>query len=301
MITLYKFGPYLGSPDSSPFVIKAMMLLKLAGLSYRETKGNPFKGPHKLLPYIVDDRTKIADSHLIRLHIEMKYRHDFDAGLNDEQKAIAWAIERMCEDHLYFALLHMRWTDTAIFKQGLGRHMFGPIPAPARPLVKGLLRRMNAKRLHGHGLGRLERKEILELAERDIAALAALLGNRPFLMGDKPCSADPFVFGIVTSILTPPIDSPLRRATERYANLAAYRDRVTRLYFAGEPTSRAEGANASKNRQETYATGDSFAMISLAYAAATRGDCHNTSKCEKSFPGISIGCRGRKFENIHLN
>jgi glutathione S-transferase len=273
MITLYKFGPYLGAPDSSPFVIKAMMLLKLAGVAYREAQGNPFKGPHKLLPYIVDDGVRIADSHLIRLHIEKKYQHDFDPGLNDEQKAIAWAVERMCEDHLYFAMLDMRWTDTASFKAGLGRHMFGPIPAPARPFVKGLLRRMNAKRLHGHGLGRLEPKEIFELAERDIATLAALLGNRPFLMGDKPCSTDAFLFGIVTSILTPPIDTPLRRTTERFANLVAYRDRVTHLYFAGHSASKAEPASPSKgNRQVPYATGGSFAMNSLVPEAATRGD-----------------------------
>ena len=32
MITLYTFGPYFGLPDASPFVIKAMLLLKFAGL-----------------------------------------------------------------------------------------------------------------------------------------------------------------------------------------------------------------------------------------------------------------------------
>jgi AAHS family benzoate transporter-like MFS transporter len=29
--------------------------------------------------------------------------------------------------------------------------------------------------------------------------------------------------------------------------------------------------------------------------------CHDTSKCEKSPPGNSIGCVGCEFENIHLN
>ncbi len=36
MITLHTFGPFLGAPDASPFVIKAMLLLKLAGLPYVE-------------------------------------------------------------------------------------------------------------------------------------------------------------------------------------------------------------------------------------------------------------------------
>lgn len=234
MITLYKFGPFLGTPDSSPFVIKVMMLLKLAGLSYREVQGNPFKGPHKFLPYIEDERVRVADSNLIRRHIEKKYRHDFDAGLSREEKAAAWAVERMCEDHLYFAMLDMRWIDTANFKKGLGQHMFGPIPAPVRPAVKSILRRMNAKRLHGHGFGRLTRPEIAELAVRDVDALATLLGDKPFLMGEKPCSADPFVFGIVTAILTPPLESPLRAAMQKHANLVAYRDRIMGLFFSAD-------------------------------------------------------------------
>jgi len=35
--------------------------------------------------------------------------------------------------------------------------------------------------------------------------------------------------------------------------------------------------------------------------AAHKNRCHDTSKCEKSPPGNSIGCVGCEFENIHLN
>ena len=45
MLTLHRFGPFLGAPDSSPFVIKTMLLLKLAGVSYRTVQGNPLKAP----------------------------------------------------------------------------------------------------------------------------------------------------------------------------------------------------------------------------------------------------------------
>jgi hypothetical protein len=34
MITLYAFGPAFGLPDPSPFVTKAEVLLKMAGLAY---------------------------------------------------------------------------------------------------------------------------------------------------------------------------------------------------------------------------------------------------------------------------
>jgi hypothetical protein len=44
----------------------------------------------------------------------------------------------------------------------------------------------------------------------DREALAALIGEKHYLMGDKPCGSDAFVFGIVTSILTPSLDIPPR-------------------------------------------------------------------------------------------
>jgi glutathione S-transferase len=229
-ITLYGFGPLLGAPDSSPFVIKVMILLKLAGLNYRTIQGNPLSAPKKLLPYIVDDGAIVADSTFIRQHIERKYGIDFDEGLSATQRAQAWTIERLCEDHLYFAMLESRWMNRTNFQKGVGT-MFGVVPLPLRPIAKIMLRRMNAARLHGHGLGRHSNDQIAQLAEKDIDALAALLGDTPFMMGDKPCVADATAFGFVTSILTPPLDSALRTSMSERENLVSYRDRLALQFF----------------------------------------------------------------------
>jgi len=231
MITLYAFGPFLGSPDSSPFVTKAMALLRMAGAPHRVVLGMPFAGPHQFLPYIVDGGLKIPDTCLIREHLERAYGFDFDGGLSPVERATAWAIARMCEDHLYFAMLRERWLDDGIFRAGLGRYMFDRVPAPARPLARAMLRRMNASRLKGQGLGRHKVEDIRRLGARDISALAALLGARPFLMGERPCGADASVFGLVDAILTPPLATPLRSAIEAHANLVAYRDRFASQFF----------------------------------------------------------------------
>jgi glutathione S-transferase len=230
MIVLHGFGPFLGTPDASPFVIKAMVLLRLAGLSFRVVRGNPLKAPKKFLPVIEDGGLIVDDSSLIRDHIEQKYRIDFDAGLDENQKAIGWALERMCENHLYFAALHTRWLDRTNFRAGVGT-MFDVIPAPLRPAAKVMLRRMNAARLRGHGLGRHVDSDIARFAVRDIETLAVILDDRPYLLGDKPCGADAFVYGIITSILTPPLESALRTAVAERANLVAYCDRLTRQFF----------------------------------------------------------------------
>lgn len=230
MITLYKFGPFLGTPDSSPFVIKTMVLLKLAGLEFKEVQGNPLRAPKKLLPYIDDAGTIVADSGFIRSHIERKYGFDFDAGLTAAQKAMAWTVERTCEDHLYFAMLESRWLDRRNFRRGVAK-MFVILPLPIRPIAKRVLKRANAQRLRGHGLGRHSKSEISELGIRDLEALSALLGNKPYMMGDSPSGADAAVFGLVAAILVPPLDSPMRAAATQTPNLVAYCDRMMSRFF----------------------------------------------------------------------
>ena len=67
MITLYTFGPLLGLPDGSPFVTKAMLLLKMAGLDYREDRNGYLKAPKGKLPYIDDDGEKYREEIWFRL------------------------------------------------------------------------------------------------------------------------------------------------------------------------------------------------------------------------------------------
>jgi glutathione S-transferase len=95
MLILHTFGPFLGTPDASPFVTKAMLLLELAGLAYQAKPSVPFRAPRGQLPYLEDEGVAIGDSTLIRRHIERKYGHDFDAGLDERAKAAAWSIQRM--------------------------------------------------------------------------------------------------------------------------------------------------------------------------------------------------------------
>src|SRR5215207_933361 len=123
MITLYTFGPAFDLPDPSPFVTKAEVLLKMAGLSYQTDRNGFRKAPKGKLPYIDDDGERIGDSTLIRLHIEKKYRVDFDRGLSAEQRAVAWAFEKMAEEHLYWAVVEERWMDDENFAKGPKRFL----------------------------------------------------------------------------------------------------------------------------------------------------------------------------------
>ncbi len=232
MITLYTFGPYFGLLDGSPFVTKAMLLLKLAGLEYSEDRGGYRKAPKGKLPYINDDGLIVADSTFIRFHIEKKYGFDFDAGLTPEQRAVAWAVEKMCEEHLYWALVSTRWADDGNFAKGPAQFFRG-VPMPIRGIVRNLMRRKVKKTLQLQGFGRHTPAEEDELAIADINALATLVGDKAFLMGEKPCGADAAVFAFVAGFLTPVFATPIRTAAEKRKNLTGYRDRILRTYFHG--------------------------------------------------------------------
>ncbi|HTE41354.1 MAG TPA: glutathione S-transferase family protein [Steroidobacteraceae bacterium] len=230
MITLFTFGPFFGLPDPSPFVIKAEMLLKLSKVPY-EAKAKGMGGaPKGKLPYITDGDVKIADSTFIRLHLEKKHGIDFDPGLTAAEKGIAWSVEKMLEDNLYWAVVNERWMDDANFDKG-PRRFFDAIPAAMRVFIVPLVRRTVRKNLHAHGMGRHSNEEITELAGRVIDSLAAVLGEKPYLMGTRPCGADATVFAFVVSLLSPYFNSQIRPHALRHANLIAYRDRMLREYF----------------------------------------------------------------------
>ena len=230
MITLYTFGPKFGLPDPSPFCMKALVLLKMAGLDYETGAADLQKAPKGKGPYMDDNGTIVADSTFIRIHFENTRGIDFDEGLSDAERTVAWAFEKLCADNLYWALVHSRWLRDDNFNAGPAQ-FFQVIPAPLRLIVVPMVRRQVRRDLKGQGFGRHSEAEVVELTTRGIDHIAAFLGDKPYLMGDKPCSADASVFPMVASMLCDLFETPLVGATAKHKNLVAYRDRLMGQYF----------------------------------------------------------------------
>jgi glutathione S-transferase len=232
MITLHIFGrmPNVPLPDPSPFCMKADVLLKMSGVPYRVDTSGFGKAPKGKQPYIVFRDRKIPDSTFIRWHLEKEHLVDFDKGLTDQEKAIAWAFEKMCEDHLYQASIGERWLIDENFKIGPA-NFFNAAPALLRPLIAWKVRRDVRKAIYAHGMGRHSADEIAQLAARDIAALAAQLGDKPYFMGNEPTGIDATVFGFVASALCPAFKTQSRTAAESHPNLVAYNQRMMAKYY----------------------------------------------------------------------
>lgn len=229
MITLYAYGAAFGLPDASPFVIKTQVLLKMAGLPFEINTKGMRHAPKGKLPYIDDEGVKVADSNFIRWYIEKKYGFDFDQGLSAQAKGIAWSVERLLEDHLYWIGLQTRWLNPINFERGPA-NFFKPIPWPLRPfIIKGILKRI-ARDLHGHGMGRYSLAEQQQIIKKNLDSLAAILADQPYLTGQQICGADATLFAFLCSATCPIFESPIRDALMAYPNLGHYVERL-RLQF----------------------------------------------------------------------
>jgi glutathione S-transferase len=226
MIILYGAGPGFGLPEMSPYVTKTEVQLQLAGLGYRKERAAPNLSPKGQLPFVNDDGDLIADSTFIRAHIEQKYGVDLDDGLNPRQRAEAWAIERMLENHFGWAMIYTRWIMPENFSKGPA-NFFSTAPDHVRDEAQGRV----AGVLYGMGVTRHAHDDIIELGDRSLLALSEILADQRYLIGERPTGVDATAFAMLAAVMTPFFNSPLRDRAVEYVNLVGYVERMMALHF----------------------------------------------------------------------
>lgn len=243
MITLYGFGPGFGLPEISAYVTKTEVQLKMAGLAYVKQQAMPDTSPKGQLPYIDDGDARVADSTFIRLHLEKTHGFDLDAVLDERQRAEAWAVERMIENHFNWASGYARWLIPENFAKGPA-HFFDGAPENIRDALREDVRGRVADTMRIAGLARHTPEEITELGVRSLSALSMLLGWKPYLMGERPSGVDATAFAALAGLLTPFFDSPLRQHALEFSNLVAYVDRMMARYYPEHAWQRVEAVAA---------------------------------------------------------
>jgi glutathione S-transferase len=104
----------------------------------------------------------------------------------------------MMEEHFYFLNVYERWMNDANFNKGPSQ-FFNMAPAPIRPVIRSVIRRKVAKMLKAQGLGRHTDGERLQLATGDLNAVETLLGDKPYILGERISEVDASVFPFVLS------------------------------------------------------------------------------------------------------
>lgn len=230
MITLYTAGPGFGLPDFSPYGMKADIQLQLSDLPYQKLPGRREDAPKGQIPWIVDDGEVIGDTTFIRAHLEGKYGIDLDAGLTLEQRAQAWAFERMVENQLGWTSAHFRFLKPENFEKGPA-HWFDQVPEPMRETLRNSVLEAVRANILAVGVGRHNDEEIVWLGERSLTAIAVTLGDKPFLYGDRPVGSEAVVFTILATVMNPFFDCPLRRKAEAMPALVAYVERMMQRFY----------------------------------------------------------------------
>lgn len=231
MTTLYGWGPMFGVQSPSPFVAKADIQMQMFDIPCeRATADLESVSKHKA-PYVNDGDTIVQDSTFIRLHFEKKLGVDLDEGLTAEQRATAWAVERMLEDRLTPIIVHERWLEDGNFERGPALFFMG-VPEPMRAEVTQGAREGVRASLYGQGIGRHSRDERMQLAQRDIDTVATLLGDKAFMMGSYPTAVDAVVYGVISACTAPIFDTPLKAMVADCANLVAFLQRMEERFYS---------------------------------------------------------------------
>jgi glutathione S-transferase len=219
------------TPNLSPFCTKLECYLRMAEIPYRAAAMQIGKAPKGKIPYVeLADGTRMGDSQLVIEHLEAGLRAEgkpaLDDGLTGHDRATGHLARRSLEEGYYFVTLYTRWrTDDG----------FAAVRDEFKKFVPGLivpiLRRSIRKKLHSQGTGLHSVEEVTGFGAADFDAIAEILGDRPFLLGDRPRTADCTVYAFLESLLGFPVDSPLKARVGSHANLVAYRKRIRERWW----------------------------------------------------------------------
>lgn len=231
MLKLYQFERTWGIPNLSHFCCKIETYLRMAGIEYEVKSTLPLTAPKGKLPYIEDGDTKLGDSQFIIQYLKTNNKN-LDETLNNTELALSLAMQRLLEEHLYWATMYSRWQYTDANWQINKKAIFGVMPPVIRDIAATYFRNKINKQIYGHGIGRHKTEEIFKNGMLDIDAISEFLGEKNYFFGEKPTTLDTSAFGILINTLGCPIESPLKDHSLSKNNLINFVARIRSQYFS---------------------------------------------------------------------
>ncbi len=230
MLTMYQTPAAWGLPNISPFCLKLETYLRMAGIAYQTRAGNPLRAPRGKVPYIEMDGQLICDSQRIIEALKRKFGDALDQHQSPVALARGHLVRRMLEEGTYFVIIYTRWQNADGWR-AYKPTLEAELPRFIGGLALEVIRRQVAKSAYAQGTLRHPPEVIYAMGNADFDAVAAELGDKPYLLGDKPSSVDAAVYAFTASVLGFPVDSPFKRHLAAIPTLVAYTERMQQRFF----------------------------------------------------------------------
>ncbi|EDO46527.1 predicted protein [Nematostella vectensis] len=216
-------------PSISPSCLKLETYARMANIQYHVNTAceNIDKVNMPAIEY--DDKVAVHSARCIP-YLNERYGVELDRDLSEEQKATATTITAMLDEHTSWTLHYHRWcSDYA--KQYKDELMYG-LNSIFRKIAFCVFKSDAQKKLEAQGIGRHTEAEVYSLAERDLRAVSTLLGDKPYLFGDRPVEADASLFGIVANVIWTMQGSPQEKLVSgELPNLADHAQRIKKEFY----------------------------------------------------------------------
>lgn len=234
-LRVYAFSGAWGLPTTGPFALKLLAWMRLSAIPYALVhEDDSRKGPKGKSPWIEDGALRLGDSQLIISHLQATRGIDPDTWLSPEQRAVALAWRLALEEHF-----HQVYEYELIVRDDGYRHfqgLMGALPAVLRGVVGGYLRSMFRKQLQARGVGRHDAETVGLMGIAVADAWAAFLADRPFALGDRPCSLDAVAYGFLAPMVYGPLRTPTWGHVAEHPVLRGYVGRLREAWFPEECT-----------------------------------------------------------------
>lgn len=221
MLTLITFPGGFNQPSHSPFCVKVMGLLRLAGREWQpKFVTNPAKMPLGRLPVLKTDDSLIPDSYIIQTWLEQQGAM-FYPGLDDRTKAQAHALIRTTEENLRLGLVHERWLNDDCW-QIMREAFFEDVPAFLRKPISNMVRKKARSGLLAHGIAQFSEQDRMDRLQFDLESISTQLDGKDFLFGPVPTAADAAIVPVLDGLRGLPVETGVRRMVRACDTLMAY-------------------------------------------------------------------------------
>lgn len=235
VVVLHEFPRAINHPNASPYPIKMETYFRMADIDYVPDWDRPRSSKGKT-PWITFRGKEVADSQISLEYVLSKLpEKDISAHLSPEQKAIGRSFRVLLEDHFFFILLLYRFVYGDLkFLNEIGFPTKSWFIKFLQSVVLYLQRWHMWLQAYFQGIGRHSRDEIREMAFKDLESISNFLGEKPFMMGDKPSEVDCVLFGFSTVVMYgfPDNDELRRLLVDNFHNIVRHQERIKKKYWS---------------------------------------------------------------------